>query len=146
MMEFIWISQTGRDREHKRRMPPLQPLLIAQATALHMCTSLANEMHDHLELLCHLHQLEHADISHTQTVLGNEFSPATVYPRVIASTAVNTVDVQHSVPLLLMLLRALGTNSLPWKPCAHKSQAKSTTLESQLARVYLRISSHSVLT
>ena len=50
------------------------------------------------------------------------------------------------MPLLLMLLRALGTNSLPWKPCAHKSQAKSTTLESQLARVYLRISSHSVLT
>ena len=117
MMEFIWISQTGRDREHKRRMPPLQPLLIAQATALHMCTSLANEMHDHLELLCHLHQLEHAVISHTQTVLGNEFSPATVYPRVIASTAVNTVDVQHSVPLLALAALQLKNKILgcQWK-------------------------------
>jgi hypothetical protein len=91
---------TKQELQGVHSAPAVQLFLIAPDTALYMCSCLANEMHFHPETPRGFLQLKQTDISQHETIVADEFSPATGNPSHTTRGTVTTLNAQQGVPLL----------------------------------------------
>ena len=99
----------------------LRPSNISIVAASAANTPLANEMHNHLEPPCDLHQLEHTYVPWPEAVVDDKFSPTTGYLHV------TTLNMQHGVPLLARATLQLKSkiSGCQWKTSSSIFRGKS---------------------